>query len=90
MLFNGMKYASFILRKVEKALEGGKSGKGKAKSLEELKMKVANAFMYFLDLVKHGDKYVYIHGSSLIKDKMNILTHCHASSVIKLFKSAVW
>lgn len=78
MLFNGMKYASFILRKLRDW------------DIEKLKMKVANAFTYFLELVKHGDKYVYIHGSSLIKDKMNILTHCHASSVIKLFKSAVW
>ena len=78
MLFNGMKYAKFILKHNED------------KKLEVLKDKVTNAFNYFLELVKHWDKYVYTHWSKIIKDNMKIMTHCHASSVVKLLKSAVW
>lgn len=77
MLFNGMKYARSILNK------------SKFNDAEKLKVKVADAFSWFLEFIKKWDEYIYINGSKLVKNDMSILTHCHASSVVKLFRSAV-
>jgi len=57
-------------------------------TVEELRRIAVDAAAYFLALIKQNDLKISQFGQKLIKSGQKFMTHCHASTVINIFKSA--
>ncbi len=75
MLFNWMKYILWTFYK----------NKNKLTISENLDI-LKKSFKYILDLNEQWDILRWKVWSNLIKNSYNVFTHCHSSSVIKVFK----
>ncbi|MCX6824168.1 MAG: S-methyl-5-thioribose-1-phosphate isomerase [candidate division SR1 bacterium] len=78
MLFNGLKYC----------LANYKTLLAKKTDLKTMTMKLFQACKNYLGDIEREEALRPLIGARLIKKHMNIMTHCHSSSVIKLLVTA--
>lgn len=76
MLFNGLKHCLYIL------------GSNKDLNLVELNQKLINSFDDFISILDQEDSTRAKIGADLIKNKFNVLTHCHSGSAIDILTTA--
>jgi len=76
LLFNGIRYVESKIRDFNK------------KNVDDLISEILKALDYYLDLLDRSLENLKSYGQAVIKNKDNIIVHCHSSSVIGVLKNA--